>query len=324
MLSELEIVDLDVVLVQTTSAKMEQYIYDTLRRVHGSNALSQLSVENDKDIHVIREVSGITPPFADKWFVTVELGKLSMKDLLSAILNSTTCFFLIKTERYKDFKFFKEVLEHHKQELRYKDFYTNYLRRRDILYIYDKYVTRENRLSGALFDYLVQGYSGDIDALFTLFESIRDGKKIESRKDIVSICGLGGLSVESFMFMLLKDMPPTERGRKQYVKKRLQAGKELGQIYGWNTLYNFTRKALSCIIDIKVLTISGVVYKSIREIPNNYDEGALLKYQRYMYEIERIPLSRLLVLMVAMTERIWRGTVEYTAFLYQYLEKIMD
>ena len=67
----------------------------------------------------------------------------------------------------------------------------------------------------------------------------------------------------------------SEKGLKRVMKLRVQAGRELGEIYHFDTFYNFLSSSIMKMIDIKVLITSGVVYKSIRDLPDSYNEKAL-------------------------------------------------
>lgn len=296
------------------------FMKDIAKRKYKSNADSTIDVKTKSDLKRVKEVTGIIPPFADKWFVDVEIDKLELKELVGVIENSYTCSFFITVSNYRQYKTLKDMLtDRHISDV--QDYYVNYLNRADIIYLYDAFVPEDKRLTKTLFDYVVQSYSGDIEALFDLFTQLGQGKKVSSRKDIADICGMGGLSIESFIFMLLKEPSKSEKGLKKVLKNRVQAGRELGQVYSWSTMYNFIHKSLRSMIEIKMLRTSGVIYKSIRNIPDGYDEKALARYQKYIWRLNEIPLSRLLRLIDSMGVTAWKTDSDYLNFVYTYFTR---
>ena len=107
------------------------------------------------------------------------------KELIELVKQSYTCVFFCTCSKYKTFKQFKEGL---KDMTGVFDFYINYLRRPDFLYLYDAFTLSDNKLNKQLFDYAVQSYSGDIEAVFELLIHLNQGEKFENRKEIAEVC----------------------------------------------------------------------------------------------------------------------------------------
>lgn len=314
-LRDLDNRDFDVVLVQTPSTKMDMFLWDRVKRKYHADTLSILDVEKAADFKGVHEIIGVTPPFTNRWVVHVDTTKVDSKSVIQAVNESTTCVFYITVDSYKKFKELKDGMD---SRLQIGGYYLNYLRRDDMVYLYDAFVPKEQRTTKVLFDFIVQSYSGDIDSVFDIFTSLGRGKKIKTRKDIVDIGGIGGLSIESFIFMMLKEPSQTERGLKKVMKTRIQAGKELGDIYGFDKFYNFMGANLMTMIEIKMLIISGVIYKKVRNIPDCYNEKKMAKYQRYIWKLKEIPLSRLLRLRSSMGKR-WREPEDFLRFYYDFV-----
>ena len=305
----------DVVLLQTPSTRLQIFLQDKLKRKYRCNNDSLIRIETKKDIKRVRDVLGITPPFAEKWFVEVDLDVIRDKDLVKVITESTTCIFFCTCSKYGIFKKFKDSI---KENCNVYDYYINYLRRPDLIYLYDAFVKEEDRLPKQLFDFVVQGYSGDIEAIFELLVHLSQGEKISSRKDITEICGLGSLTVESYIFSLIKPLSGSAKGLKKVMKDRINVGLELADSMNYTSMYNFMTKCLRCFIEIKILCISGVVYKTIRNLPDSYDEKSLARYQKYLWRLKEIPLSRLLRLRQAMGTKVWRSEFDLLTFIYTY------
>lgn len=319
MLSELDKKDYDVVLLQSNSEKMKMYVQDKLKAKFHSTRDTIMTVNTNKDLRPIREVSGLIPPFSEKWLVFINLNKkISTRDVINVIDNSTTCVFVVITEKYKDYKSLKDAL---KKKHTLVEQYLSYLRREDFIYLYDALVPRDKQMSKQLFDYLVQGYSADIESVLDLFVALNDGKKIKTRKDIADICGIGGLTIDSFVFSMLKEPSKSDKGLKRVMHNRILAGEELIEVYELGTFYRFLRSCIYNLVQVKMLKDTGVIYKTIRNLPDGYDQMKLIRYQKYMWSLNEIPLSRILRLYSCIGDKTWKTDLDYLNFMYSYFKR---
>ena len=307
--------DYDVVIVQTPSTKLDIFIEDKIKREYGATNDSMIEIQSKKDYKKVKDFIGIVPPFSKRWFIKVNIDKINDKDLIKLIKVSNTCVFYCTCSKYAIFKSFKENLG---KNVSVADFYINYLRRPDFIYLYDAFVPKDNRLDKQLFDYTVQSYSGDIEALFTLFLALANGEKFKTRKAISDKCGIGGLSVESFIFTLLKEISGSDKGLKTVIKNRVRASTELAQSLGYQTFYNFTNKSITNLIQLKLLMLNGDVYKTVVNLPETYDEKALARYQKYIWRLREMPLSSLVLLKQSMGSKAWRSELDLFEFIYNY------
>lgn len=304
-----------IVLLQTSSPKLELFIKDKIKRRYGCKGESLMYIENKADVKSLKGVVGVTPAFSERWYVEIDMSKMDSKDLRSLIKESFTCVFVLTCSRYA---LYKELKEEFKNLNEVYDFYIMYLSRVDMTYLYDGFVTGDNKLTKQLFDYVVQSYSGDIEAVLELFYRLAAGEEFNSRKDISDVCGLGGNSVESFIFSLLAPLSGSDKGLKKVVTNRVKAGVDLGATLGVSFMYNFLARSLRLMCELKMLMISGIVYKTIRNLPKSFDERALSRYQKYIWRLKTIPLSELLKIRSAMGKKIWTQDTEILNFIYKY------
>ena len=130
----------DVILLQTPSTRLQIFLQDKLKRKYDCNNDSLIRVETKKDIKRVRDVLGITPPFAVKWFVEINLDAFYDKELIKVIKESSTCLFFCTCSKYSTFKKFKDSI---KDDCSVFDYYINYLRRPDLIKLYDDFVPEE-------------------------------------------------------------------------------------------------------------------------------------------------------------------------------------
>lgn len=304
-----------VVILQTSSSRLEMYIQDKMKLKYHVHQEAMIDIQTKQNYKEVRDVIGVLPPFAERWLVLVNLDRNSDKDLMRLISQSTTCCFVCTVHKYSIYKRVKQEL---KEVNGVFDFYINYLRRADLLYLYDAFVSEDNRLTKNLFDFVAQGYSGDIDSIFELLIAINNGQKFTTRKDITDLLGAGGLTIESYIFQLLKPLSGSDTGLTSVVRNRVKVGYDLGQLFSWRTMYDMLSSSLGYLIEIKMLILSGDVYKDIRNLPDSYNEKRLAKYQKYIWRLKELTMSELLRLRVSLGSKVWDSDADFVNFIYKY------
>ena len=113
------------------------------------------------------------------------------------------------------------------------------------------------------------------------------------------------------------------RGLKTVLRLRIKAGIDLGETLTYPTFYNYLKNGVDSCIDIKMLQISGIIYKEIKGLPEGYDEKKLSKYQRYLYKITEIPMSSFLRLANQLKEcDRWKEELDFIS--YNVMKEIDD
>lgn len=312
-------IDINVLILQTPSNRLNLFVEDKLRRRLKSTGDTIIEVDSKDKLKQVKELQGIIPPLADKWLVKINLSKYRDKEIYKVIKTSPTCTFLLTSDRYMYFKTARQELQ---GMTGLQEYYVYSIRRRDFLYLYDAFVQEKYRLPKVLFDYVVQNYSDTPDVLFDLMLELNAGVSITSRTDIAKICGIGNNSVETFILQMVKGLSGSAIGLKTVMRTRIKAGVDLGEALGYNKFYNYMNKSLMNFIQIRVLIISAVVYKDLHDLPDEYeDKKTLVRYQKYMYKIKEIPLSRFLRLKTALiASKPWQSELDFISFLYRYYD----
>lgn len=307
-------VGISCLLLQTPSIALQQYIQDALKSKYKVTKDAVISIDTKSDLKKIKDVIGVKPPFSDKWYVQIDLGKFNDKGLPQLIQQSGSCVFLLLSPNYGIYKSIKKEFSKLHD---FRDMYITYLRRSDFIYLYDRY-SKKSKLSKPLLDWFIKGYSGDIDSVFTLFNLLSQGEVFANRQKIANACGLGSLSVEGYIFDLLKPLSGSASGFKTTIKNRIKTGIALGENLDWVSLYYFINHALKCFCHIKMLMMSGIIYRDIRKLPKGYDEKALCRYQRFIWRLKEIPLSEILILRQCMGNGVWLNELGLFNFVYNY------
>lgn len=304
----------DVVLLQSPSNLLTIYMVDKLKARIGTTRDTIIEVHTQKDLAKVRDLQGIVPPFGDKWFVQIDLMKLNNKELHRTISMSTTVTFLCTCENYGVFKKFKDSFR--KTTTVIYDFYFKYLRTSDFLFLYDTICP--DKLDKNLLKFVREGYSGDIDVCMQIFKALHDGTELKTKRQITEQFGIGGLTTESYLLNILNFTPSTsERGAKTKMKNRVKAGLELVDALGYSTTHNYLLANLKSFIQIKELLISGTIYKRIENLPTGYNESKLSRYNRFIWRLKDIPMSRLLS-VYTMLEPSWHSDADFLRFMYMF------
>lgn len=309
-LRELTSEDRNTHLIVTNSGLAEMYVYDKLKKRCHATLESVYEINRVSEFKDMLETINLEPYMADKWLFTIDYSKLkSTVDKYLHIFDAETACFIIKCKGYKDFKDFKQGYP------KANDLYLSIIRSGDI-----QYLLSEFNLSQKIVDFVSKSYSRDPEKVFTLYRELCNGAEINTSKDIVELCGVSTGSVVSLVMLLLADPPKTSKGFNRVLKKRIQIANDLVGAYGLSTFRNFLVSSIKDILDIKILYLQGIIYKSIRDLPECYDEKKLSRYNPYLFRIvDEIPVDRILRLYISVRESgFWRNKSSVVQFMYDY------
>lgn len=303
-------------LVVSSSGLAEMYVYDVLKSRCKATLESVYEISKVSEFKDMLETINLEPYMADKWLFIIDYSRLkSTVDKYIHVFDIDTACFIVKCQGYKDFKDFKQKYP------KANDLYLSIIRKGDI-----QYLLRDYKLPQKIVDFIVKSYSRDPEKIFTLLKELKNGVEITVSKDVVNICGVSTGSVVSLVMLLLADPPKTTKGLGRVLKKRIQISNDLIGAYGISTFRNFLVSTVKDILDIKILYLQGVIYKSIREIPECYDEKKLSRYNPYLFRIsEEISLDRIVRLYITLKKSgFWRNKSVMVQFMYDYYGGFCD
>lgn len=314
-----------VLIFQTSSVSMNMFVMDRIKSLLRCNQDTIRDISDKKAFKDVKEIYNVEPYLSDRWLVTVHLDKFKGKyqEIINLILDSTTVLFVCVADKYPVFKGFRDALNRAKIQ-QYCELYLTYMRSDDFHYLYRTIVPEKNRMPKSIADFVCQSYGADIDAEFELFRQLKEGTKVTSRKAVSDICGIGGNSIDSFVMSLLKEPPKTAKGASTVIKNRLRAGEDLAQVYGYKKFHAYLSSCIKQLMDLKMLIMSGVVYNHIPELPKAYDEQKLMRYQRYIWRVRKLPFSRLIRLKSFVGDTVWRSNIDLFGCVYGYYKDLIQ
>lgn len=286
---------------------VEIYLYDELKKKTKGSLETVFNVKTRSDFSNMLSLLNSFPFLADRWLFIIDYSKLksSFKDSWP-IFTSIVAEFLIKVKNYKDFLEVKEAMPG------INDMYLAKFNKNDLEYLF-----HDSDIPSKLLDFVYWSYSGEPDKVFTLLEELKNGVKVQTKKDISGICGVSSGSFMSYSLYLLKDPPKSRKG----FSNRLTSLYELAGIYGFPSCRNFLLASVRDIYDIKVLYLNGVIFDRVSNLPEGFDKKRLKRYSSRISTIAEIPYDRVVSLLLCISEAKWYSDLDLLNFLYSFYGK---
>lgn len=296
-------------LYTSEEADLSLYIQDTLKATAEAKGDSVFRVRSKKDYENMLDIARMPPLLGEKWLFVIEYSRLKLhKDKMFRLTraNEIPSVFLYLVENYGEFKEIKKYLPD------VNDMYMASMRRPDV-----EHILAGTSLTPDLLNFVGKSYFNNPDKICELATQLKMGTVYKNRAEITDALGTGTGTMKHYVFSLLGDPPKNATSRKTVMKRRITIGSELVEMYGANVL---RRQMYDCIRDIrniKMLFMSAVIYDSLKNLPDGFDEKRLGKYAWDLDRIKELPLSRIDDLMFRLeAESFWRSDIELLNLLY--------
>lgn len=302
--------------VMCDSGKLDLLVYNLLKQACNGNKDTIFYVNKKSDVEEMLDLSLIMPYSADQWLFIVNYNKVKRqrRKLIEFIKAKTVSSkVLVSFDKYADFKKFNDDLG-----ALVNSMYLKTLRKDDMAFLF-----RGTKLGKDLKEFIFYSYRSEVEKVMSVLEYIKDGHSVKTRKDITELVGISTGSIQHFIFQLLGKPPKTEKSRERIIKNRSYILSELAKVYGIRGIKTILTNSVKDILDIKTLYLSGVVYKSLTNIPEGYDSKRLLRYRVFFGKIIDIEYSRILELYLLLyNEGVWSNELDLYKFLYVYYRNL--
>ena len=302
--------------VMCDSGKLDLLVYNLLKQACNGNKDTIFYVNKKSDVEEMLDLSLIMPYSADQWLFIVNYNKVKRhrRKLIEFIKAKTVSSkVLVSFDKYADFKKFNDDLG-----ALVNSMYLKTLRKDDMAFLF-----RDTKLGKDLREFIFYSYRSEVEKVMSVLEYIKDGHSVKTRKDITELVGVSIGSIQHFIFQLLGKPPKTEKSRERIIKNRSYILSELAKVYGVRGIKTILTNSVKDILDIKTLYLSGVVYKSLTNIPEGYGSKRLLRYRVFFGKIIDIEYSRILELYLLLyNEGAWSNELDLYKFLYIYYRNL--
>lgn len=199
--------------------------------------------------------------------------------------------------------------------------FSTYMTQSEFQYIYDVTTKAKGsvKLSEKMYGIVTKRYLRDIDAVFTILSSLKDGIEIRDNATLVQLAGVGSLQVERIALSMLTSTTKTKRGLEQYKKKQLQSLLELAYNRSFETVRKSLLESFKAILILKELLVEGKIYSEIGLLPdmskyNNYRIG---KYARSLEQIDALSMKEIVNFMSLVGGSKWLEEFHVVSFVLQ-------
>lgn len=199
--------------------------------------------------------------------------------------------------------------------------FSTYMTQSEFQYIYDVTTKAKGsvKLSEKMYGIVTKRYLRDIDAVFTILSSLKDGIEIRDNATLVQLAGVGSLQVERVALSMLTSTTKTQRGLEQYKKKQLQSLLELSHNRSFETVRKSLLESFKAILILKELLVEGKIYPEIGLLPdmskyNNYRIG---KYARSLEQIDALSMKEIVNFMSLVGGSKWLEEFHVVSFVLQ-------
>lgn len=199
--------------------------------------------------------------------------------------------------------------------------FSTYMTQSEFQYVYDvtTKVKGSVKLSDKMYGVVTKRYLRDIDAVFTILSSLKDGIEIRDNATLVQLAGVGSLQIERVALSMLTSTTKTKRGLAQYKKKQLQSLLELSHHRSYETVRKSLMESFKAILILKELLVEGKIYPEVGVLPdmskyNNYRIG---KYARFLEQIDALSLVEIVNFMSLVGGSKWSEEFHVVSFVLQ-------
>ena len=199
--------------------------------------------------------------------------------------------------------------------------FSTYMTQSEFQYIYDVTTRAKGsvKLSDKMYGVVTKRYLRDIDAVFTILSSLKDGIEIRDNATLVQLAGVGSLQIERVALSMLTSTTKTKRGLDQYKKKQLQSLLELSHHRSFETVRKSLLESFKAILILKELLVEGKIYPEIGLLPDlsKYNNFRIGKYSRSLEQIDALSMKEIVNFMALAGNHKWYEEFHVVSFVLQ-------
>lgn len=261
-----------------------------------------VQIEKVADLKKAKIDSNIQPLLCDKWLIHVDAEKIGKKDVQASLeRHSMNGVIIYWTSNYRTFKELEDLDVVKKQGVYCPVLSYSLLGETDVEYLHGEIIPERRKMQKELLNYVAKNYRFDVQAVMDLFNLIRSGNEMETKKDIIEAVGVGGNTVDNLTVKLLQCQPKDEKALATRYKSFIKLIDDLSIKYPHRTIKNYMFNTLEGLIEIKQLQVLGVYNRVGKELPELFDTKKIQRVKRFEKIIlEQITLPTLLNLKMCL------------------------
>jgi hypothetical protein len=306
MLSQIESFrpDVDTLIAFVGDELLRYYMQGVFERAYKVDKNYIVQVETAKQLEKAKSDAMLAPMTGLRWLVLVDLDKVPVVDFEKNLMRGNdNCFTFAFTRKYANYKRCLDMRALKAGTQRVMTMYLGNLRSEDIYYLHKHIVPDGYSLTDDVLNYLCKHYCWDVPKVMLLLTSLSRGSLVRTKEELISMVGLGGVTIDSVVIDLLRVEPVTGKKRNNVMKKYLMLFKDLSNKFSYSAIYNGMKQSMLDILTFKMLVLRGDITNMLKIIPKGFDLKRIQRLKRFEKVIkEEVSLNRVLTLLGVVRE----------------------
>ena len=327
MLTELKYIpeDVSVLLVYLKDDEVLDEIIRCVRQRYMFNAGYVCDAANLNDLHSKQKDALLKPLLGDRWLIRANIDDIAPDALFRCLFNlNGNGFYVYYTHKYS---IYNKLI--HLDKVRnspcVRGVYGASFTSKDMYTLYAEKCTPQ-ALKPAVLNFIVKQYRRDCGKFLRILQAVVSGVEIKTQADVVQLVGLGALTLDSYLFDLLRtEVKPTARSRNLVLHRWVRMFYDLKQAYPAPALVRLLQHKLDAVLTVKLLQVEGLVIGNRVEIPEELNTPAVQGMLRYSTDIsERVSVPEILWLRQALNsagDRTYVTDNSFCEILYALVER---
>lgn len=313
----------NVIFIYNRSSTYYQTALNLLAKKFNVQSNARFNIKTLAEFEKMEDTLTSAPLLSGMWLVSCEDSKVVLSNKqIDLLRRCPKVVLVVGVSRYG-------VFVQCRNDKRLKDFYvaTMYgssLTKDEFAYLYNTTIKAKNasRLPVKVYDYITKGYLREPETCFSILSAVKAGLSIATTSDVVRGFGVGNLSVDLEVLGFLTSTVQTERGLKQFLKRKSVNLMELCERQKPRYVLEDMKRSVKAILNVKQLLTEGVLLTGIQtEVAiEGFDDVKTKRFLKLASRIEDVPYSKIVLLMsVLEKENNWVSKDDALSFVYKWV-----
>lgn len=313
----------DTVICYNKSSKYFTLMLNLIKKKYKISSRESFMIQNLNELKGYEELLSNSPLYSSHWLIYIEDAKLTgvSQEIMDIILRSKNLVLVVGCTNYGSFV---RLRNEKRWKSRYVELvYSSMLTKAEFEYIYGAYTSNKNatKLNTELKEFIQKRYLREVEEVFNLLASLRNGIIFKNKSDIVSLIGVGNLDPDVVLLSLLNSKVKTERGLKMFMKNFSNTLIELSARSSVSGLQKTLISSCKSILATKQLLSEGILISGIHADINipAYKDNKVSKLHKMSKRIESVSTSKIVMVLDLLYREDWNSELDIIKFLNAFI-----
>lgn len=291
------------IVIYSPSPSMDYYVRQHMKQIFEVDRDFIVEAVTAKQLLNAKLDSLVAPLTCDKWLIHVDAEKVSLKECLAAFKKNTSSGVTVYwAKTYRTYMQLTTSDEAKELGVYLRTHRLSKLQAHEVWGLHREIVPANKRLDEKLMNYVIDNYLWEPQSVLSLFDNLKSGMEIETKREIIELIGIGGNSPTKVLLKALTTGVKTDKAKKTQATNIIKMLRDLAITYSYASIRNFMIKDIDTFISVKQLQVMGYYNKVRPVMPDGFDEKSINRVKRFNRTIlEDVTMARLLNLRVCLT-----------------------